>query len=145
MDSPAKTNPPRTAYPFLPVPFLELLGIKPIHVADGKAKLTIELQPQLRNLYDGFHGGVLMSVLDVAMASAAVSNVDFRNTVITLNLSVNFLSPASGQLTATAEVTGGGKSTVFCEGHIADGAGKMVASAVGSFKYLQIADDSSAK
>ncbi len=145
MDSPTRSNPPRTAYPFLPVPFLELLGIKPTHVANGKATLTIEMQPQLRNLYDGFHGGVLMTVFDVAMASAAVSHADFRNTVVTLNISVNFLAPSNGKLTASAEVTGGGKSIVFCDGHIVDCEGKLVATALGSFKYLQIPDDNLAR
>jgi acyl-coenzyme A thioesterase PaaI-like protein len=63
---------PRTAYPFMPIPFLELLGVRRESAAGGKARLTLQLQPQLRNLYDGFHGGVIMTLLDVAMASAAV-------------------------------------------------------------------------
>ena len=128
-----------TAYPFMPIPFLELLGIKRESVADGKARLSLELQPQLRNLYDGFHGGVLMTLLDVAMASAAVSRNDFRNPVVTVDLSVNFMAPASGVVVAEAEASGGGKSLCFCEGRVLDAEGTLVARAQGTFKYLRVA------
>ena len=55
---------PRTAYPFLPIPFLEQLGVQRESVAGGKARISLELQPQFRNLYDGFHGGVMASLAD---------------------------------------------------------------------------------
>lgn len=142
MSSTAQDQEPRTAYPFLPIPFLELLGVQRESVANGKARLTLELQPQLRNLYDGFHGGVLMTLLDVAMASAAVSRADFKNTVVTVDISVSFLAPASGTVVAEAEATGGGKSMCFCEGRVLDSSGKMVARALGTFKYLKIAANS---
>ena len=138
MSSTDQDQEPRTAYPFLPIPFLELLGVERESVANGKARLTLELQPQLRNLYDGFHGGVIMTLLDVAMASAAVSHSDFRNTVVTIDMSVSFVSPASGTVVAEAEALGGGKSICFCEGRVTDASGNLVARANGTFKYLKI-------
>lgn len=138
MNSPIQGQEPRTAYPFMPIPFLELLGIKRETVANGSARLSLELQPQLRNLYDGFHGGVVMTLLDVAMASAAVSRKDFRNTVVTVDISVSFLAPASGQLVATAEAVGGGRSMCFCEGRVIDANGTLIAKALGTFKYLNL-------
>lgn len=131
----------RTAYPFLPVPFLELLGIQRELVANGKARLSLELQPQLRNLYDGFHGGVIMTLFDVAMASAAVSRNDFKNTVVTIDISVSFLAPASGRVVVEAEATGGGRSICFCESRVVDASGRLIAKALGTFKYLALRDD----
>ena len=135
---------PRTAYPFLPIPFLELLGVERESVAGGKARISLELQPQFRNLYDGFHGGVIMTLLDVAMASAAVSRNDFRHTVVTIDISVSFLSPANGRVIAEAEATGGGRSICFCEGRVIDASGALVAKALGPFKYLKLADGNAA-
>jgi uncharacterized protein (TIGR00369 family) len=141
MSSPPADQDARTAYPFVPIPFLDLLGAKRESVADGKARLSLELQPQLRNLYDGFHGGVIMTLLDVAMASAAVSRSDFKNTVVTVDISVSFLAPASGKVIAEAEATGGGKSMCFCEGRVLDPSGKLLARALGTFKYLKLTDN----
>ena len=119
-------------------PFLELLGAKNERVAKGKARLSLELQPQLRNRYDGFHGGVIMTLLDVAMAGAAVSRSDFQNTVVTVDISVSFLAPASGQLFAEGEATGGGRSLCFCDGRVIDASGTLIAKAQGTFKYLKL-------
>lgn len=129
----------KTAYPFLPIPFPDLLGIKRELAADGVARLSLELQPQLRNLYDGFHGGVIMTLLDVAMASAAVSRSHFHHTVVTVDISVSFVAPASGLVFAEAKAVGGGKSVCFCEGQVTDASGQLVARALGTFKYLKVA------
>jgi acyl-coenzyme A thioesterase PaaI-like protein len=40
--------------------------------------------------------------------------------------------------------TGGGASVCFCEGEIHDDAGKLVAKAIGSFKYRRKPDGSQA-
>ena len=126
-----------TAYPFVPIPFFDLVGAKRDSVADGKARLSLELQPPLRNIRDAFHGGVLMTLLDVAMASAAVSRNASRHNVTTVNLSVNFMAPAHGVVVVEAEAVGGGKSLCFCEGRVLDAHGTLVARAHGTFKYLR--------
>ena len=136
MNSNIQDQEAKTAYPFMPIPFLELLGVKREAAANGVARMSLELQPQLRNLYDGFHGGVIMTLLDVVMASAAVSRNNFQKTVVTVDISVSFLAPASGQLVATAEATGGGRSICFCEGRVIDANGTLIAKALGTFKYL---------
>ena len=121
----------------MPIPFFVLLGARRESVADGKARLSLELQPQLRNIRDGFHGGVLMTLLDVAMAAAAVSRNGSRHNVTTVNLSVNFMAPAHGVVVVEAEAVGGGKSLCFCEGRVLDAKGTLVARAHGTFKYLR--------
>ena len=126
-----------TEYPFVPIPFFDSLGAKRESVADGKARLSLELQPQLRNIRDAFHGGVLMTLLDVAMAAAAVSRNASRHNVTTVNLSVNFMAPAHGVVVVDAAAVGGGKSLCFCEGRVLDAHGTLVARAHGTFKYLR--------
>ncbi|MEI7611277.1 MAG: PaaI family thioesterase [Betaproteobacteria bacterium] len=142
MNSIPKTREAMTEHRFPLSPFLELLGAKSEKAAKGKARLSLELQPQLRNRYDGFHGGVIMTLLDVVMATAAVSRSDFQNTVVTVDISVSFLAPASGQLFAEGEASGGGRSICFCEGRVIDAHGTLIAKAQGTFKYLKLSPNS---
>ena len=61
-------------------------------------------RPELENVIGAVHGGVLATLLDVAMASAAVSMFDFDMTAVTLDLNSSFLDPGRGRLTADGEV-----------------------------------------
>jgi len=45
------------------------------------------------------------------------------------------MSPATGRLTATGRATGGGRSVCFCEADISDADGRLVAKAMGTFRY----------
>jgi acyl-coenzyme A thioesterase PaaI-like protein len=77
-----------------------------------------------------------MTMLDMAMSSAALSKADFKKAVITVDMSTHFLSPGKGRLVAHGRASGGGKSICFCEAHIEDEAGRTVARAMGAFKYV---------
>jgi uncharacterized protein (TIGR00369 family) len=134
MNSTPQAQEALTEHRFPLSPFLELLGAKSERAAKGTARLSLELQPQLRNRYDGFHGGVIMT---------AVSRSDFKNTVVTVDISVSFLAPANGQLFAEGEATGGGRSLCFCEGRVIDARGTLIAKAQGTFKYLKLSPNSS--
>lgn len=84
---------------------------------------------------DAPHDGAVMTLLDEAMANAALSRIDFACEVVTVDIHVAFLSPATGRLTATGRATGGGRSMCFCEAEIADADGRLVATAMGTFRY----------
>jgi acyl-coenzyme A thioesterase PaaI-like protein len=75
-------------------------------------------------------------MLDVVMASAAVSAVDFVKTVVTLNLDTCFVEPGRGRLMADGEVVRSDDTVVWCRAHISDAEGRLVAKAHGSFRYL---------
>lgn len=115
-------------------PFLKLVGLELREAADGHARYTLDLRPELGNIHHAAHGGVIMTVLDAAMASAAVSKSGFTTIVMTIDMSISFMRPGTGRLTVTGQVTGGGASVCFCEGQIVDEDGTMVAKAIGSFK-----------
>ncbi len=79
--------------------------------------------------------GVVLTLLDSAMAKAALSRIDFTREVVTIDVHVAFVSPASGRLTATGRTTGGGRSICFCEAEVCAADGRLVAKAMGSFRY----------
>jgi uncharacterized protein (TIGR00369 family) len=121
------------------VPFTAHLGIRRERAEAGEAVMTLELQPEQLNNHGAGHGGVVMSLLDAAMANAALSRVDYAREVITIDMHVAFMRPTSGRLVATGRATGGGRSVCFCDATLVDASGEVAAQAMGTFRYRDIA------
>ena len=117
------------------IPFLDKIGMRRVRVGGGEAVVTIELQPDLLNNHGAGHGGVLMTLLDSAMANAALSRIEFEREVVTIDMHIGFMRPATGRLEATGRATGGGRSVCFCEAELTDSTGEVVAKAMGTFRY----------
>lgn len=120
------------------VPFMRLLDAHREFSEGGRARLVIDARPELGNVIGAVHGGVLVTLLDVAMASAAVSLFGFARTAVTLNLNTSFHSPGRGRLTADGEVVQHDASVAWCRATVSDEAGCVVAQAQGSFRYLPL-------
>ena len=118
------------------VPFMHLLGVRREFSHDGRARLVVDAKPELENLIHAMHGGVVATLVDVVMASAAVSMIDFTRTAVTLNLNTSYLQPGRGRLTADGEVLATNDEVVQCQAVVTDESGRIVARAVGSFRYL---------
>ena len=55
----------------LHIPFVEQLGLELWGFGDGRAEIRVDLTEAHLNSWEVAHGGVLMTLLDVAMAHAA--------------------------------------------------------------------------
>jgi len=127
---------------FARVPFMALLGVRREFSRGGRARLVVDTRPELENLIHAMHGGVVATLVDVVMASAAVSKIDFTRTAVTLNLNTSYLQPGRGRLTADGEVLellDASDDIVQCQAVVTDESGRVVARAAGSFRYLDIA------
>lgn len=120
------------------VPFTRMLGVERAFSENGRAQLTVDARPELENVIAAMHGGVVLTLLDVVMASAAVSLVDFTQTAVTLNLNTSFLRPGRGRLVADGEALDVLDGVVQCRSEVRDESGEVVARALGSFKYLPL-------
>ena len=120
------------------VPFMRLLGMRREFSEGGKARLTLAPRPDLGNVIGAVHGGAIVTLLDVAMASAAVSACDFRQTAVTLNLDTAFIGPGRGLLTADGELQHAADGIAWCRASVSDDDGRVVARAQGSFRYLPL-------
>ena len=92
------------------------LEVKEIHLATTKAS----------------HGGVQAALMDAVLGVAALSEVCLEGKVVsTVNLNVNFLSPAflGDTMFAKGKVIKRGKSLLFTQAEIIDQNGKMLATA----------------
>lgn len=83
---------------------MQLIGMKREHSRDGVACMLLDPTAALGNVIGSVHGGVVATMLDVVMASAAVSAVGFSRTVVTLSLTAIYLEPGRGKLVANGEV-----------------------------------------
>jgi uncharacterized protein (TIGR00369 family) len=117
----------------LEVPFLDLLGVKAELNDQGDAVVSVDLRPELMNSFQVSHGGVIMTLLDVAMAMAARTSSSHKGGAMTVDMSMSFLRPAKGRVVATGRVLRGGRSLYFCEAEAQDASGQMVAKSLGTF------------
>jgi acyl-CoA thioesterase len=121
---------------FARMPFMQLLGVRREFSHEGRARLVVDPRPELENVIQAMHGGVVATLVDVVMASAAVSKIGFTRTAVTLNLNTAYLQPGRGRLTADGMVLDTCDEVVQCQAIVTDESGRTVARAVGSFKYL---------
>jgi uncharacterized protein (TIGR00369 family) len=115
------------------LPFARHLGIRLVSKGEGKARLELDVRPELMNSWDAVHGGVTMTLLDIALAVALRSLDPHATGAITVELKVNFVGPGLGTLIADGRCVHRGKTIAFCDGEVHDSSGKLVATASGTF------------
>ena len=125
----------------LHIPFVEALGFELHHFEGGHAELRVDLDQAHLNSWEVAHGGVLMTMLDVAMAHAARSihadQPDFGPGVVTIEMKTSFMRPAEGRLRANAKLLHRSTTMAFCEASVIDDDNLLCAHATGTFKYLR--------
>jgi uncharacterized protein (TIGR00369 family) len=124
------------------IPFVEALGFELVRFAGGEAVIDLALRPEHLNSWNVVHGGVTMTLLDVAMAHAARSPADAGGEpdsrgVVTVEMKTSFMRPGLGALRAHGKLLHRSTTMAFCEGTLLDAEGLVVAHATGTFKYLR--------
>jgi uncharacterized protein (TIGR00369 family) len=130
--SPSSTTQPRD-YFGLTVPFLDFIGVIPEYAQAGKARIRVDLRPELQNSFQVAHGGLTMTLLDFAMAAAAKSMHPLALGMITIDMTVSFMRPSTGILVVEGKLLKAGKSVNYCEAEMLNEAGEVTAKALGSF------------
>jgi uncharacterized protein (TIGR00369 family) len=123
------------------IPFVDLLGFQLVRFDGGHARVDCELRAELTNSYGVAHGGLSMTLLDVAMAHAARSpdqpGGEVRQGVVTVEMKTTFMRPGEGRLSTQASVLHRSATMSFCEGRVMDAQGRLVAHATGTFKHVR--------
>ena len=117
------------------IPFLQHLKIQTDELGKGSARLSLPIEPHLTNSLGTAHGGVIMSLLDVALCTAARTLHPDSIGVITIDLSTSFIGGASGaRLLADARVLKDGRSMSFVEAEAKNEDGSLVAKAIATVR-----------
>ena len=121
------------------IPFVQELGLTLEQFEGGRSVLHYAPRPEHLNSFEVTHGGALMTLLDVAMATAARS-VSPEQGVVTIEMKTSFLRPAlpsaQGPLVAHGRLEHRTRSMAFTEGRVFDAQGQLCAVATGTFKYV---------
>ncbi|MBM7061713.1 PaaI family thioesterase [Pseudomonas sp. UL073] len=123
------------------IPLLDHIKLRyrPATNADTPGHLVLRVEREHLNGWDSTHGGVIMTLLDVAMALTASYHDEQRRGVVTIEMKTNFLRPGGdvGEvLEAFGSVRHHTRSLAFCEAELRNSQGDTVASASGTFKYI---------
>jgi uncharacterized protein (TIGR00369 family) len=116
------------------IPFVGHLGIEVDSIGDGKAVLSVTVKPGFTNSFGSAHGGLIMSIMDVALCTAARSQHADSIGVITIDISMQFIGVGKDKLIAEARVLKPGRNTVFTEGEIRNTDGSLVAKGIGTVR-----------
>jgi len=136
------TPPTRQPLAFaLDIPFVEALGMQLWRFDSGHAEVSLDLQPTMMNSWQVAHGGVVMTLLDVAMAHAARSaregDPGGPPGLATIEMKTSFMRAAEGRLVATGTLLHATSKMAFCEGTVRDAGGAICAHATGTFRFLR--------
>jgi uncharacterized protein (TIGR00369 family) len=119
------------------MPLFELIGLRVEKAGNGRCELSLGLAKEGTRQGEMMHGGITMFALD-NVASMAVMTVNDGVSQSTLELKVNFLSPASKPpFRAQGEVIKIGRSTAVAEARLLDAGDKVCAMALGTWFIMQ--------
>jgi uncharacterized protein (TIGR00369 family) len=109
-------------------PIVDLLGIRPRSLGDGRAEVEMDAGPRLHNAMGILHGGVLLDLADVAMGVALATVAEEGETFSTVQSSISYLRPVrEDRLIAAARVVHRGGTIGHLECEIRDAGDRTVA------------------
>ena len=129
------SKPPPLPFPTR-IPFAEHLGLALHAFANGQSELRMDIRETHCNSRSVAHGGVLMTLLDVAMATAARSGIGAPG-VMTIEMKTSFLRAADGSLRANGKLIHRTATLAFCEAEVHNAKDQLCARASGTFKLMR--------
>ncbi len=98
-------NPPSLAAAITAKGFTHAAGFCVVSAQPGSAELSLARRPDLLQFFGHFHGGVITALADQAAGIAVTSGLPKGRIGVTVDINVNFLSPADGkELVARAKI-----------------------------------------
>jgi len=109
-------------------PITKLLGVRPVSLGEGEARIELTAGKHLHNAMGTLHGGILCDLADIAMGAALATVTADGESFTTLQLQMSYLLPVvEGRLCAHARVIRRGRATAHLECDLEDGEGRLVA------------------
>lgn len=118
------------------IPFVSHLGFELMLFEGGHSQIDYLPRPEHLNSFHVTHGGALMTLLDVTMATAARSVLPDMG-VVTIEMKTSFMQPARGKLSGKGRLMHRTATMAFTEATIYDEEGRACAHATGTFKYVK--------
>lgn len=114
-------------------PFSHVVGMEPIEIGNGEARVKLAMRELLQNRHRNMHGGALFSLVDVTMGLACSSSHGFDQNSVTLEAKINYIRGVeAGIIICHAKVLHAGRRTLVVEADVHQD-DKLVAKAQATF------------
>ncbi|MBW2267595.1 MAG: PaaI family thioesterase [Deltaproteobacteria bacterium] len=114
--------------------FAENLGIETLRMADGECEVALDLSEFHMSMASRAHGGVLFTLLDMALGRAVLSQLPEGRGCATLEAAIHYFRPVQrGRIRAVGKVMRVTRHTAYAEGKLTDAEDNVLASATGTF------------
>jgi uncharacterized protein (TIGR00369 family) len=125
-------------------PFHSGFGVEVEQARRGEVRLGWDAREEHRNLQGLVHGGVLATLVDMAMGLAVRSVVGETRRHVTIETTVHYLRPASpGRLLAIGTTQRVGSQIAFADGSIVDANDRVVVRATAAYSVTADRDAAS--
>lgn len=115
-------------------PFAQLLGLRHHPTVDGVGLASMTIQDKHRQRAGVVQGGIIAALADFAFHLAVQTHLRPGQTAVTVELKVNFLSPAKdGELKAAARIVSAGRRIIVCDVDVTGEDDKLVAKCLGTY------------
>ena len=122
--------------------FPKSAGIRLVAAEPGKVTMALKKKPELTQFFGHFHGGVITALADHAAGACATSSMPEGKIAVTVEIKVNFLSPADGEdIIARAETIQAGSSIAVVKIEVASrkaGAERACAFATATMRAMDM-------
>ena len=122
-----------SASPPMHSPINAKLGIVTEDLEDGRVRLSLATDASLQSEGGRIHGDIAALLLDGAMGRCVGRTLEPGQTCATVQLSIQYLAPAEGRISAVGRVVRRGRSAAFLEAECVREDGTVVARAHGTW------------
>jgi uncharacterized protein (TIGR00369 family) len=115
-------------------PFHSGFGVEVERASPGEVRLSWTARDEHRNLQGLVHGGVLATLVDMAMGLAVRTVVGETRRHVTIEMTVHYLRPAApGKLHAVGTTQRVGRRIAFADGTVFDSNDRILVRATGAY------------
>jgi uncharacterized protein (TIGR00369 family) len=122
--------------------FPKSAGMRLVAAEPGKVTMALAKRPDLTQFFGHFHGGVVAALADHAAGACATSSMPDGKLAVTIEIKVNFLSPADGEeIIARAETIEAGSTIVVVKVEVVSqkaGAERVCAFATATMRAMDM-------
>ena len=119
-------------------PFFTMMGIEVNEFGDGRARLTMEVRPDMLNGAGWLQGGIYVALADEAIALALCTLLADDEKIATIDEHTSFIKGVNaGTIAATGRVIRKGRRVAFADGEVRDAAdGALLSRTSTSFAVI---------
>lgn len=121
--------------------FNEWFGAELLRMGDGEIEVALEVRAKHLNPGGIIHGGVIASLLDIAIGLALRTGLPVEFAHVTTQLNISYLKPCrQGRVVATGTAIHQGRRTGYGEASLTDDRGRLLARATGAFLIFPMSE-----